>query len=60
MSNFYLKKIIFHIKLLKNGFVANDKWGQVPGFDMLHQVMNQTCTELHCRSFTRAQHKIQD
>ena len=30
-----LKKY-FHIKLLKTGFVANDKWRQAPGFDLLH------------------------
>ena len=27
---------IFPTKLLKTGFVANDKWRQVPGFDLLH------------------------
>ena len=26
--------------------MANDKWGQAPGFELLHQVMNQTCTKL--------------
>ena len=35
MSNCILKTI-FHIKLLKTGFVANDKWRQAPGFIMLH------------------------
>ena len=34
MSN-CIKKIrsIFHIKLLKTGFVANDKWQQAPDFE---------------------------
>ena len=35
MSN-YFKKIIFHIKLLKTGFVANEKWRQASGFELLH------------------------
>ena len=30
------KKII--LKLTKTGFVANDNWGQVPGFDLLHHI----------------------
>ena len=33
MSN-RLKKIIFHTKLLQTGIVANDKWRQVPGFEL--------------------------
>ena len=37
MSNCF-KKNIFHIKLLKTGFVANDKWRQAPGFVMLHHI----------------------
>ena len=37
MSN-CIKKLIFHLKLLNTGFVANDKWRQVPGFDMLHHI----------------------
>ena len=27
---------IFPTKLLKTGYVANDKWRQAPGFDLLH------------------------
>ena len=37
MSN-CLKKNIFHIKLLKTGFVANDKWRQAPGFELLRHI----------------------
>ena len=37
MSN-CLKKNIFHIKLLKTGIVANDKWRQAPGFELLHHI----------------------
>ena len=37
MSN-CIKKLIFHLKLLNTGFVANDKWRQAPGFDMLHHI----------------------
>ena len=33
-----IEKIIFHVKLLKTQFVANDKWRQAPGFDMLHHI----------------------
>ena len=32
--------IIFPIKLLKTGFVANEKWRQAPGFDLLHHIMS--------------------
>ena len=39
MSN-CIKKIIFHLKLLNTGFVANDKWRQVPGYDMLHHILH--------------------
>ena len=39
------KKFIFPVKLLKTAFVANDKWLQVPGFDLLHHNYNQNpCT----------------
>ena len=37
MSNCF-KKIIFHVKLLRTGFVANDKWRQAPGFDLLRHI----------------------
>ena len=37
MSN-CLKKYIFHIKSLKTGFVANEKWRQAPGFELLHHI----------------------
>ena len=37
MSN-CIKKIIFHTKLLKTGFVANDNWRQAPGFELLHHI----------------------
>ena len=37
MSN-CIKKFIFHLKLLKTGFVANNNWRQAPGFDMLHHI----------------------
>ena len=30
---------IFPIKLRKTGFEANDKWRQVPGFDLLHHIL---------------------
>ena len=33
MSN-CIKKLIFHIKLLKTRFVADDKWRQAPGIDL--------------------------
>ena len=33
MSN-CIKKLNFLIKLLKTGFVTNDKWRQAPGFDI--------------------------
>ena len=36
MSN-CIKKIV-STKLLKTGFVANDNWQQVPGFDLLHHI----------------------
>ena len=39
MSN-CIKKIIFHTKLLKTGFVANDNWRQAPGFELLHHIWN--------------------
>ena len=42
MSN-CIKKLIFHLKLLNNGFVANDKWRQAPGFDMLHHIFVELC-----------------
>ena len=29
------KNFIFPIKLLLTGFLANDKWRQAPGFDLL-------------------------
>ena len=37
MSN-CITKNIFHIKLIKTGFVANDKWRQEPGFELLHHI----------------------
>ena len=37
MSN-CIKKIIFQIKLLKTGLLANDKWRQVPGFELLRHI----------------------
>ena len=43
MSN-CIKKNIFHIKLLKNGFMANDKWRQAPGFELLHHIYWQFLT----------------
>ena len=38
MSN-CIKKYNFHIKLLKIGYFANDKWRQVPGLDLLHHIL---------------------
>ena len=38
MSN-CTKKVIFPIKVLKTGFVANDKWPKAPGFDLLHHIL---------------------
>ena len=35
------KKFTFPIKLLKIGFVANDKWRQAPDFDLLHHIFRQ-------------------
>ena len=34
-----IAKIIFHIKLLKTEFVVNDKWRQVPVFELLHHII---------------------
>ena len=39
MSN-CIKKLNFHLKLLDTGFMANDKWRQTPGFDMLHHIFD--------------------
>ena len=39
MSN-CIKKLFFHIKLLKTGFVAKDKWRQAPGFVLLDHIMS--------------------
>ena len=32
----YALKVIFLIKLLKIGFVANDSWRQEPAYDLIH------------------------
>ena len=37
MSN-CIKIFNFPIKLLKTGFVPNDKWRQAPGFNLLHHM----------------------
>ena len=29
----------FPMKLLKTGFVSNDKWQKAPGFDLLHHIL---------------------
>ena len=46
MSNCF-KKNIFHIKLLKTGFVANDKWRQVPGFEVLRHIFLKSVLYLY-------------
>ena len=39
MSN-CIKEYIFHIKLLNTGYVANNKWRQAPGFELLHHKLH--------------------